>query len=130
MSGKKDNSQSKLNQAADDSWPYYDADNWTPEQAAQYAEWLHKIKQRQLDSKKTLKKRITAKRPPDLTGIEADILSGLNNAVRFAHLAEGHAEVFDPIGFVYDLDEFITHAKIVSDYVKKYKKLLDFEEAK
>jgi hypothetical protein len=130
MSGKKDTSQSKVNQEANDSWPYYDADNWTPQQAAEYAAWLQNIKQKQLDSKKTLKKRITAKRPPDLIGLEADIITGLRNAVKFADLAEGHAEVFDPIGFVYDLDEFISHAKLVSDYVKKYKKLLDFEEAK
>jgi hypothetical protein len=104
---------------------YDDAENWTPQQAAEYAEWLKKVKNKHLHSQKSRNLRVKSRRTADVTGLENDIIAGLRNACQYARMAEQHAEVFDEIGFLYDLEEFINHAKQVSDYIKNYKTLLE-----
>jgi len=125
QSPKNINSSAKL-----DPWAYDDSDNWTPEQAASYAAWMENMKARQLDFNKKLRKKATPRRMPKASKLEVEILAGLSNAITFADLARGHAEIFDEVGFLYDCDEFIAHAKLVSDYIKKYRELFDLEEAK
>ena len=68
-------------------------------------------------------KRYTPKKPrnQELAYIEADILTNIRLAVEFAHLAEGHASLFDDGGFNYCLERFLEHAKAVNQFQKKLK---------
>jgi hypothetical protein len=124
MSGKESTTAPIQDQAFYDR--YNDAENWTPQQAAEYAEWLKNVKSKHLRNRKNSSgKRLSGQRPADVALIEADIIAGLRNASSYANMAELHAQVFDEVGFLYDLESFIQHAKLVSDYIKKYRDILE-----
>jgi hypothetical protein len=102
-----------------------DAENWTPEQAAEYAAWLKKVKNKHIRNQKNAHRKAAGRRTNDVINLEADIIAGLRNACAYAEMAELHAKVFDEAGFLYDLEEFINHAKLISDYIRNYRNLLE-----
>lgn len=124
MSGKKP-TQNLRDSQAPFSGRYDDSENWTPQQAAEYAAWLSRVTSRNLEFRKTREKRPVERRSNEIQNIEADILVGLKNACRYAEMAGLHADVFDEVGFLYDLEEFVSHAKRVAGYVAAYKNLLE-----
>ena len=125
MSETKSTQNSRDSQAQS-SRRYDDAENWTPQQAAEYARWLSRVTSKNLEFRKNRENRPVERRSNEIIDVESDILAGLKNACRYAELAQLHADVFDEVGFVYDLEEFIAHAKLVAGYLRSYKELMEF----
>jgi len=67
-----------------------------------------------------------SKKEPDTLikcNLEADLLSNLKLSKEFADLAEGHYRIFDENGFRYSVDQFLAHARIVSEKLKKLREV-------
>lgn len=123
---KTESTQNSRDSQAPYSGRYDDSENWTPQQAAEYARWLSRVTSKNLEFRKNRENRPVERRSNEIIDIEADILAGLKNACRYAEMAQLHADVFDEVGFVYDLEEFIAHAKLVAGYLRSYKDLMEF----
>jgi len=62
-------------------------------------------------------------RDQDASFIEADIISNLKLAADFADLAIRHFDIFDSEGARYSTDQFLSHARLVSEKLKKLRSL-------
>lgn len=62
-------------------------------------------------------------RDQEASFIEADILSNLRLSIEFADLADRHAQIMDEAGFKYSCDQFLSHARLVSEKLKKLRSL-------
>lgn len=104
-----------------------DSDNWTAQQAQEYKDWLDRAKLRREADKPRLDRIYAPKggKPQKVWETEQDIAGSIRNACQFGELALNHSEIFDDSGFEYCVEKFLTHARLASDHLKKYKKIVE-----
>ena len=62
-------------------------------------------------------------RSQECVALDADILSNMRLAAEFYALAQHHYDIFDTDGYLYCVEKHLAHARLVSEYIKKLKKM-------